>query len=78
MAQKQHYTYISDEDRRAFLKALGVTGRVTTGEATIDEVRNTVSTEAPIELTLIGQAIRADLGGTLDIDLVAGQQSELI
>jgi hypothetical protein len=78
MAHRHSYTHVSDEDRRAFLKALGVTGAVAAGGATIDEVRNAASTEATAELAPIGQSIRADLGGTLDAEFIATQQSELI
>ncbi|WP_158055360.1 hypothetical protein [Halorussus halophilus] len=62
---------VDDEDRRNFLKILGVTGSVgAASEFALDDLRgvvdsNSASTE---ELATMGEAIRADLSGTLDAE----------
>lgn len=66
---------VSDEDRREFLKVLGVTGAATTGGVTLSEVRDGISTAEGGELAPIGEAIRADLSGTLDADLLASAEA---
>lgn len=66
---------VTDEDRREFLKALGIAGTVGVGGMTLNEVRNVVSTTgAAEELAPVGRAIKADLAGALDVGLIASQQ----
>lgn len=70
--------HVSDEQRRDFLKALGVGGAVATG-ATLPELRDAVSGEAATEeLAPVGQSIAAELGGELDSGLVRSQEAELV
>lgn len=69
---------VTDEQRRDFLKALGVGGAVATG-AGLTEVRDAISGEvATEELAPIGQAISTSLGGGLDSDLIRSQETELV
>lgn len=65
------------EDRREFLKVLGITGAVAAGTATLDDVRSAVSadTGSATELASVGEAIRADLGGSLDAAALTAHQS---
>lgn len=77
MAQGYRRQYVSDEDRRAFLKALGVAGTVAAGGATLDEVQSAMTTGAADELAPIGQAIAADLEGALDGTLLGARQEEI-
>lgn len=74
---------VSDDERREFLKALGVGGAVAAGGATLDGVREAVETagagaraEAG-ELATVGEAIRADLSGSLDAELLASGHAGL-
>lgn len=66
---------VTDEDRRELLKVLGVTGTATAGWITLSELRDGISTSDAEELAPIGEAIRADLSGSLDADLLASQQA---
>ncbi|UPV73626.1 twin-arginine translocation signal domain-containing protein [Halorussus limi] len=68
---------ISDEQRREFLKALGVGGAVAAGGATLDDVRDAVETGETAELASVGEAIRSDLAGSLDRGLLADGHAEL-
>lgn len=72
-----HTHHVSDEERRDFLKALGVAGAVSVSGVTLEEVRSSMSAGATEELAPIGQAINADLEGTIDAKLLANQQQEL-
>lgn len=69
--------YVSDEDRREFLKVLGVSSAVAVGGATFDEVREATATEPTEELAAIGQSIQSDLTGTLDASVLADQQTAI-
>lgn len=77
MVHDHKHTRISDEDRREFLKALGVTGAIAAGGLTVDDVRNAVSPDAAA-LAPIGQSIQADLVGALDAEVVVARQGALI
>lgn len=77
MVKKHSSRAITDEDRREFLKVLGVGGAVAAG-ATLDEVRNAVSPETSGELAPIGEAVRADLAGELDAGLLANEQASFV
>lgn len=69
---------ITDQERRDFLKALGITGAIgVAGEFTLGDLRETVADEPTDELAAMGRAIRADLTGTLDASLLAGELSAL-
>ncbi|MFC7214224.1 hypothetical protein ACFQO4_09060 [Saliphagus sp. GCM10025334] len=70
----EHHQKIDEEDRRAFLKALGVVGAVSVGGATISEVREEVGSGTAEEFASIGRAIESDLSGTLDAEFLATQQ----
>jgi hypothetical protein len=73
----QYTTAVGDEERRAFLKALGVSGAVAAGSATLDDVREATSPPATDEVQPVGDAIADDLTGELDAELIARHQSEL-
>lgn len=60
---------VDDEDRRNFLKILGVTGSVgAASEFALDDLRGAVegSSASTEELATMGEAIRGDLSGSLD------------
>lgn len=77
MAQEYRQQYVSDEDRRAFLKALGVAGTVAAGGATLDEVQSATTAGTADELAPIGQAIAAELEGALDGALLGTRQERI-
>ncbi|WP_135851338.1 twin-arginine translocation signal domain-containing protein [Halorussus salinus] len=68
---------ISDEQRREFLKALGAGGAVAAGGATLGDVRDAVETGGGTELASVGEAIRSDVAGSLDADLLAAGRADL-
>lgn len=69
---------IDDEDRRTFLKILGLTGAVGVGKAlSLGEVREAIGAESAAELAAMGQAIRNDLTGELDAALLGSAHSTL-
>ncbi len=68
---------VSDEQRREFLKALGAGGAVAAGGATLGEVREAVETGETGELASVGEAIRSDVAGSLDADLLAAGRDDL-
>ncbi|NHN57730.1 MULTISPECIES: hypothetical protein [Halorussus] len=58
---------IDSEDRRQFLRVLGVTGAAAAGaELTMGELRDAMTAEAGGELAAMGESIRSDLTGELD------------
>lgn len=67
---------LTDEERREFLKVLGVGGAVAAGSATLGDVRETVAGETTTELAPVGQAVQSDLAGELDAGLLASSQAE--
>jgi hypothetical protein len=70
--------HISEEDRRGFLKVLGLGSAVAVGSATLDDVTPAVSETTAEELAPIGQEIQADLSGNLDATLLANQQDKFV
>ncbi|WP_254522466.1 hypothetical protein [Natrinema caseinilyticum] len=62
---------VAREDRREFLKVLGVTGTAAAGGATLSEVRDGMTAGTAEKLAPIGEAIEADLTGSLDAGLLA-------
>jgi len=67
----------SEQDRREFLKALGLGGAVAVGSASLSEVQTAVTAGESTELAQIGSSIRGDLTGALDATVVADAQAEL-
>lgn len=77
MAYGHRHEKIDNEDRREFLKALGLAGAVSAGGLTISEVREQVGGGTAEEFASIGQAIQSDLTGTLDAEFLATNQAAL-
>lgn len=77
MTQHGHAEHITDEDRREFLKALGVTGAITAGGVTLNEIREEIGVTAEEEFAPIVQGVQTDLEGTVDTQLISGQQTVL-
>ena len=77
MPQHGHEEYITNKERREFLKALGVAGAVTAGGTGLQEVREAMAASSSEELASIGQAIQADLTGTMDAQFITDQQAVL-
>ena len=80
MTQERTRTRLSDEERRNFLKVLGVAGAAAAGNAAADDVtleglREAVTVESTGELAAMGEAIRSDLTGELDADLLATEMA---
>lgn len=80
MPNRHTHSRLSDEERRDFLKALGVTGAAATGASAVDDVtlsdlREVVTVESSGELARRGEAIRTDLTGELDAELLAGEMA---
>lgn len=72
MPFKSSREQVTDEDRRAMLKALGVAGAAgVVGEFGLGDLRGEVSPNTGGELAAMGEAIRADLSGRLDASLLA-------
>ena len=76
---EQRYSYgeVSDENRREFLKALGVIAGGTVAGATLQELRAEVSTGAAGGLAEMGEAVRDGLTGTLDAALLTEELAAL-
>lgn len=71
----QHSTGVNEEERRTFLKALGVSGAAAAGSATLDDVRNALAASETNPVEPISRAVAGDLTGTLDTELLANHQS---
>ncbi|MHC3439467.1 hypothetical protein ACYJ1Y_15600 [Natrialbaceae archaeon A-gly3] len=76
---EDRYSYgeVSDEDRREFLKALGVVAGAGIAGATLGELREEVTAGSSAELAEMGQAVRDGLTGTLDAALLNEQVGAL-
>jgi hypothetical protein len=69
---------IGQEDRRQFLKVVGLTGAVAAGsEFTLSDLRGEVEGETAGELAAMGESIRSDLVGTLDAGLLGSELASL-
>lgn len=73
--------HATEDERRAFLKALGVAGAAATGgvaveEFTLADLRPEVTAETD-ELAATGEAIRNDLEGALDVELLGAGTANL-
>ena len=67
--ERNYHRTVTDEDRRDFLKALGLSGAIAVG-ATIPELRDAVTIHSSGELAERGQAIRSEVTGTVDTGLL--------
>ncbi|WP_254530605.1 twin-arginine translocation signal domain-containing protein [Natrinema gelatinilyticum] len=76
---EERYSYgeVSDEDRRDFLKALGVVAGGAVAGATLQDFRTEVSSGAAEGLAEMGQAVQNGLTGTLDAALLGEQLATL-
>lgn len=70
MTEEHVQRKITDEDRRNFLKILGVGGIIAGSSFTLEEVGSAVEAGETAELAAMGQAIRNDLTGKLDAALL--------
>lgn len=73
---------ISDDERRDFLKVLGVTGAVATGgtaleEVTLSDLREAVTVESTGEFARRGEAIRNGLTGELNAELLGAEMGAI-
>ncbi|WP_435180013.1 hypothetical protein [Halorussus sp. AFM4] len=69
---------IDSEERRQFLRVLGVTGAAAAGaELTMGELRDAMTAEAGGELAAMGESIRSDLTGALDPALLGTGLSDI-
>jgi hypothetical protein len=76
-----YHKTVDDEERREFLKALGVGGAVAAGgvsvrELSLADLRSEVSADSS-QLAETGEAIRADLAGSLDASLLTTETAAL-
>ncbi|WP_323173880.1 hypothetical protein [Natrialba sp. PRR66] len=76
---RDRYSYgeVSDSDRREFLKALGVIAGGSVAGATLNDLRQNVSTETTSGLAEMGTALQDGLTGTLDAALLSEQLAAL-
>lgn len=82
MTTEHSNSRLSDDERRDFLKVLGVTGAAVTGgsaleEVTLGDLREAVTVESTGEFTRRGEAIRNGLTGTLDAELLGAEMAGL-
>jgi hypothetical protein len=71
------YTTVTDEERRDFLKILGVAGAVGASSVTITEVRESLGSNTSEEFAEVGGAIKTDMAGNINAELIAEHQSAL-
>lgn len=70
---------IGEEERRDFLKLLGVTGSIgAASQFSLSDVRNALGGGTSSELAAMGEAIRSDLTGTVDADVLASSMSGIV
>ncbi|WP_254764440.1 twin-arginine translocation signal domain-containing protein [Natrinema marinum] len=76
---EERYSYgeVSDENRREFLKALGVIAGGAVAGATLEDLRTEVSSGATEGLAEMGQAVQNGLTGTLDEAFLGEQLAAL-
>ena len=79
MSYRHDRKEVSDEDRRALLKILGIAGTAgVAGKLTLGEIESEVSTASEAELATMGEAIRNDLTGSVDASLVASGMAGIV
>lgn len=67
---------IGEEERRDFLKLLGITGSVgAASQFSLSDIRSALGSGTSSELAAMGEAIRADLTGTVDADVLANSMT---
>ncbi len=69
--------HVTNEERRDFLKAIGATGAVAAGGVTLDEI-NRQLTSSSEELAPVGQAIKSDVSGSINAELITRQQQIMV
>ena len=77
MTHEVRNAQVTDEERRDFLKALGVGSATAVGGVGLDEVRDAVSAAPTDALAPIGQSIATDVAGELDAQMLASSQATL-
>lgn len=77
MTRYQKHTAVSDEERREFLKVIGVAGAVGASSVTLGELNDTVEPTDVDALRSVGAAVSERMAGAVDADLLATQQAEL-
>ncbi|GAB7093993.1 hypothetical protein JCM30237_11450 [Halolamina litorea] len=77
MSKYEKHTTVSDEERREFLKALGVAGAVGAAGVTVGELNETVDASNVEALSSVGAAVSEEIAGQVDAGLLADQQAEL-
>ncbi|WP_255169048.1 twin-arginine translocation signal domain-containing protein [Natrononativus amylolyticus] len=75
--ERYSYGEVSDEDRREFLKALGVIAGAGVAGATLGDLRSEVSTGSTAGLAEMGESLRSGLTGSLDQALLTSELSAL-
>lgn len=80
MSNVRNRSRLSDEERRDFLKVLGVAGATAVGgsaadDVTLSDLREAVTVESAGELARRGEAIRNDLTGELDAALLESEMA---
>jgi hypothetical protein len=67
----------TSEDRRELAATLGVSGATTGERMTVEEIRTAIDAETDPEFASMGESIRDDLTGKLDVDLLAEALSNM-
>ncbi|MBP1986314.1 hypothetical protein [Halolamina salifodinae] len=77
MTNYERHTAVTDEERREFLKVIGVAGAVGASGVTLGELNSTVEPSNVEALSAVGAAVSEEMAGGVNPDLLATQQAEL-
>lgn len=71
MEQENRTAHVTDEERREFLKGLGLAGGLAAGGVGLSEIREHVTATPNHDLAAVAEGLRAEFSGALDTALLA-------
>lgn len=74
MVYNDRAEHVTDEERREFLKGLGLAGGIAAGGVGLSEIRQQLTSTSDRDLAGIGESLRTELSGVLNAGLLANRR----